>query len=82
VYLEDATNNDDETGSKLPIRQGAWAYLRPIEINSTDEPRIGASSQDIVSGVKQNGYFILPVSYEEKTAEHLPSATAMTPAVS
>jgi len=60
---------DDETGSKLPTRPVAWAYLRPIEINSTDGPAIGANSQDIVSGVKQNGYFILPVSYEGKTAE-------------
>jgi hypothetical protein len=59
---------DDETGIKLPTRQGAWAYLRPIEINSTDGSRIGANSHDIVSGVKQNGYFILPVTYEGKTA--------------
>ena len=53
---------DDETGAKFPKRTGAWKYDRPMEINATDGPRIGADSSEIVASVERDGYFILPTS--------------------
>jgi hypothetical protein len=51
---------DDHTGAKLPKRTGAWVYDRPIEINPTDPPRIGANSSEIIDAVDRAGYLILP----------------------
>ena len=52
---------DDETGAKLPKQAGAWAYDREMDIKATDAPRIGANSSEILSAIKRDGYFILPV---------------------
>jgi hypothetical protein len=51
---------DDETGAKLPKREGAWIYVRRMIIQPMDGPRIGASSSEILSAIERDGYFILP----------------------
>jgi hypothetical protein len=52
---------DDETGAKVPKKTGAWIYDRPMEIKTTDGPRVGTDPNDIVTSVERDGYFILPL---------------------
>jgi hypothetical protein len=50
----------DARGENLPSRI-SWRYEKPIEIKADDGPRIGASSAEIIAGVKAKGYFLWPV---------------------
>jgi hypothetical protein len=50
----------DARGENLPNRI-PWQYEKPIEIKADDGPRVGASSAEIIAGVRAKGYFLWPV---------------------
>jgi hypothetical protein len=52
----------DKTGSNLPSGAANWKYVGTMDVDSTDGPRIGASSPDIISGIQKDGYFLWPAS--------------------
>lgn len=51
---------EDETGANLPEDGTPWKYEKKIEISADDGPRVGASSEEIIAGVKANGFVLWP----------------------
>jgi hypothetical protein len=48
------------TGAILPNDGNPWIYEKRIKLEENDEPRIGASSPDIMAGIEATGYFLWP----------------------
>jgi hypothetical protein len=57
----------DKEGSNLPQdgRPWPWIFEKKINIESSDGPRIGASSAQIIAGIEKNGYFLWPVEEDD-----------------
>jgi len=52
---------DDKTGGKLPKRVlGSWEFEREVTIDADGVPIIGADSDDVIAGVKKDGYYLWP----------------------
>ena len=52
----------DKSGGNLPNDGMPWIYEKPIYVYESDEPRIGASSVEIIAGVQADGYFLWPAA--------------------
>ena len=48
------------TGATLPEDGNPWIYEKTVDLDADDEPRIGASSMDIIAGIEATGYFLWP----------------------
>ena len=48
------------TGDRLPPSKEPWVKNGSINVKSTDRLRLGASSKDILDGVRKLGYFVWP----------------------
>lgn len=55
---------DDKSGAKLPTEFGPWSLTREIDLQP-GEHRIGASADDIIAGVKKDGYYMWPQPKED-----------------
>jgi len=48
----------DKEGASLP--GNGWAFVQSIQFNA-DQPRIGATYDEVVTAVRKNGFFAWPV---------------------
>jgi hypothetical protein len=48
------------TGAVLPNDGNPWIYEKTVDLDADDEPRIGASSLEIMAGIEAAGYFLWP----------------------
>jgi hypothetical protein len=53
-----AALTQDATGGNLPQDGEPWEYEKQIVLHANDNPRIGASSAEIIAGVEANGYYL------------------------
>ena len=60
------------TGAILPNDGNPWIYEKTVDLEGGDEPRIGASSTDIMAGIDAMGYFLWP--NDELTSDEFTSA--------
>jgi hypothetical protein len=51
----------DLAGDNLPVYGSPWIYAKEIVVTVGDR-RIGATSGEILKGIADRGYFLLPVS--------------------
>jgi hypothetical protein len=49
---------EKSTGAILPNDGNPWIYEKTVDLDAWDDPRIGASSLDIMAGIEATGYFL------------------------
>ena len=54
--------SQDKSGGNLPDVGQPWIYAKSLNIEATDGPRIGASSEEIIKGIEANGIFYWPTT--------------------
>ena len=50
----------DPDGKNLPSGSSPWTLVNEMTLHLDDAERIGASSPDIIKGIEDHGYYILP----------------------
>jgi hypothetical protein len=50
----------DSTGEVLPSDGNPWIYEKTVDLDAWDDPRIGASSVDMMAGIEATGYVFWP----------------------
>ena len=69
----------DRSGRNLPADGAPWVYLKTTDFRDDDPPRIGASSQVILSGVRERGFHTVQVKVSFTKGPARFPATPATP---
>jgi len=51
----------DQTGGNLPKEFGPWSKFKELDVNPGEPPRAGVKTEDILDGIKRDGFHLARV---------------------